>query len=56
MIDSEDEEDSAAEASDDDDDDEDEDVDDRPNCWYGMDCFRKNPQHFEEFKHVCCVW
>jgi len=22
------------------------------NCRYGMDCFRKNPQHFEEFKHV----
>ena len=23
----------------------------RPTCKYGMDCFRKNPQHFEEFKH-----
>ena len=28
-----------------------EEEDDRPECEYGTDCYRKNPQHFKQFKH-----
>ncbi|KAL6065871.1 Poly(ADPribose) polymerase catalytic domain containing protein, variant 2 [Balamuthia mandrillaris] len=30
---------------------EEEEDDDRPVCWYGSKCYRKNPQHFKEFRH-----
>lgn len=30
---------------------EEDEEDDRPPCWYGANCYRKNPQHFKEFKH-----
>ena len=26
--------------------------DDRPECEYGVDCYRKNPQHKNDFKHT----
>ena len=28
-----------------------EEEDDRPECEYGTDCYRKNQQHFKQFKH-----
>ena len=27
-------------------------ADPRPECQYGLKCYRKNPQHFQEFKHT----
>lgn len=26
--------------------------DDRPECEFGTDCYRKNPQHIKEYKHT----
>ena len=26
--------------------------DDRPECEYGVDCYRKNPQHKKEYRHT----
>jgi hypothetical protein len=34
-----------------DDDDDDDDGDSRPVCRYGKACYRKNPDHFKQFKH-----
>ncbi len=28
------------------------DDDERPECEYGVDCYRKNPQHRKDFKHT----
>jgi aprataxin and PNK-like factor len=33
-------------------DDPDDDDDDRPECEYGVNCYRKNPQHRRDFKHT----